>query len=364
MTNQIRWYHTPIDRAVLRELTTKSNWRPLLHIVAQFLLATATGLGAYLVYLYLPWPVLIPAILLHGTVYTFFGASGAGHELSHRTVFKSKALNEFFQATTAFLSFFPYTHFRKSHQKHHQLTVHEEEDLEVILPVTYKPGVWFWMFTINVPGLLRILGLYLRHALGIFRTEWEQRILPPSDTKGRSKVIWWARITLLGHAALATAFILSGNWILIFLVTLAPFIGNWLNFLCGLPQHLGLMPSVPDFRVCCRTMEIGLLPRFLYWNMNYHVEHHMYAGVPFYNLPRLRKAISHDVPVATRGLLRTWRKEILPLARIQRKHPNHIAVPRFPGSATPPSIPADAKERFVDTNGVLDTMDLAAAAGS
>ena len=31
--------------------------------------------------------------------------------------------------------------------------------------------------------------------------------------------------------------------------------------------------------------------QFFYWNMNYHVEHHMYAAVPYYNLPKLRKAI-------------------------------------------------------------------------
>jgi len=361
MATQINWYHTPIDKATLRELTRKSDLRPLVHILGQFLLAAATGIGAYLVYRSLPWPLVIPAVLIHGTVYTFFGASGSGHELSHRTVFKSRWLNELFIAITGFMSYFPYTHFRKSHAKHHQLTVHEGEDLEVILPVTYKPSVWIWMFTINVPGMIRILGLHGRHALGVYKTEWEQRILPPSDTKGRARVTWWARITLVGHAALAATFILTGNWILVFLVTLAPFIGNWLNFLCGIPQHLGLMPSVPDFRVCCRTMEIGFLPRFLYWHMNYHVEHHMYAGVPFYNLRRLRKAIEHDVPVATKGLFRTWREEILPLARIQRTNPNHVAVPRFPAGATPPALPQDAAERFVDINGSFANPTTAAA---
>ena len=363
MANRITWYHTRLDRALLRELTAKSNVRPLVHILGQFALAAATGVGAYLVYLHLPWPLLVPALFAHGTVYTFFGASGSGHELSHRTVFKSKWLNELFIVVTAFLSFFPYTHFRKSHAKHHQLTVHEDEDLEVILPVTYKPIAWLWVLTINVPGMIRILGLYGRHALGIFRTEWEQRILPPSDTTGRAKVTWWARVTLAGHAALAATFILTGNWILLFLVTLAPFTANWLNFLCGLPQHLGLLPSVPDFRVCCRTMEIGWLPRFLYWNMNYHVEHHMYAGVPFYNLPRLREAIEHDVAPATKGLFRTWREEILPLARLQRTHPNHVAVPRFPDTAVAPPIPEDAHERFVDVNGVLDSRAGASVAG-
>jgi fatty acid desaturase len=333
-TTRINWYHTPIDKDRLKSLTRKSNIRPLLHIVAQFALTAATGVGAYLFYLHLPWPFLIPAIWIHGTVYTFLGASGAGHELSHRTVFRSRGLNEFFMAVTSFLSFFPYVHFRKSHAKHHQLTVHEGEDLEVILPLTIKRFTWFWLFTINIPGMIHILGLIGRHALGIYKSEWEQRILPPSDTKGRSRASWWARITLLGQSALAMWFVASGNWIFLLLVTFAPFSGNWLNFLCGFTQHAGLTPSVPDFRICCRTVLLGPLPRFLYWSMNYHVEHHMFAGVPFYNLGRLRREIEWDVPVAHKGLRRAW-GEILPVMRRQRSDPDFCVVPSLPETANP-----------------------------
>ena len=36
--------------------------------------------------------------------------------------------------------------------------------------------------------------------------------------------------------------------------------------------------------------------RFLYWHMNYHIEHHMYAAVPCYRLGRLHRAIRHELP--------------------------------------------------------------------
>jgi fatty acid desaturase len=306
-------------------------------VLGQLLLTAATGVGAYLVSRNLSWPFWIPAIWLHGTVYTFLGASGAGHELSHRTVFRSKRLNEFFMVITSVLAFFPYVHFRKSHAKHHQLTVHTGEDLEVILPQTIERFTWFWLFTVNVPGAIKILGMVFRHAFGVFSTEWERRILPPSDKQGRARASLWARATLLFHAALVALFILSGQWILLFLVTFAPFIGNWLNFLCGFTQHAGLPPSVPDFRVCCRTVLLGPLPRFLYWNMNYHVEHHMFAGVPFYNLPQLRREIEWDVPVARRGFRRVW-GEILPAVRRQRDEPDYCIVPELPESANPANM--------------------------
>lgn len=41
---------------------------------------------------------------------------------------------------------------------------------------------------------------------------------------------------------------------------------------------------------------------FFYWNMNYHVEHHMYPGVPCYNLPRLHHLIDLDLAPVTVGL--------------------------------------------------------------
>ena len=36
----------------------------------------------------------------------------------------------------------------------------------------------------------------------------------------------------------------------------------------------------------------------------------MYPAVPFYNLPKLRVALEHDLPAATHGLLPTWRSII------------------------------------------------------
>jgi fatty acid desaturase len=334
VARRINWYQTPIDRALLRELTTKRDIRALVHVLAHLGLAALTGAGVYFAHRYLPWPFLIPALFIHGTVYTFFGPNAAGHELSHRTAFRTRWLNELFMALTSFLSWFPYVWFRKSHAQHHQLTVHHDLDLEVVLPQIHKPSNWIWMFTVNVQHMKWIFPFVVRHALGIFPGEWEKRILPESDERGRRKAIWWARLVLLGHIALGTVFVLTGNWIFLLIVTFGTFFANWLAYMCAFPQHAGLMPDVPDFRVCCRTMILGPVSRFLYWNMNYHVEHHMYAGVPFYNLPRLRRAVEFDVPVATRGIFRNWR-ELAQVFRRQREDPNYVAVPEMPETAAP-----------------------------
>jgi len=167
------------------------------------------------------------------------------------------------------------------------------------------------------------------HCLGRIKGEWADIILPPSDTSGRRAVIRWSRVLLVGHLLLAGVFIATGQWIFLFLVTFGSFYAEWLNYLIAGPQHICLQPDVPDFRLCVRTMIINPFFRFFYANMNYHLEHHMYAAVPFYNLPKLRSLIEYDVPLADKGLWRTWRK-ILPALREQAKNPDYVLAPVWP----------------------------------
>jgi len=186
------------------------------------------------------------------------------------------------------------------------------------------------LFTFNGAYLWFTLKKTLRHSRGIIKGEWQERIFPETEPRKRKALARWARALLLGHLALAGLFVYFHRWPLLLLVTFAPFYAQWLNFLCGFPQHAGLPHSVPDFRVCCRTMTLNPLLRFLYWHMNYHVEHHMYAAVPFYKLGALRKAIEPDLPPAYRGLTATWR-EIRVLLRRQHEDPEYAFYPPLPG---------------------------------
>ena len=74
--------------------------------------------------------------------------------------------------------------------------------------------------------------------------------------------------------------------------------------LTGAIQHTGLGSDIPDWRVVCHTVKLNPLVRYLYWNMNYHTEHHMYAAVPFFNLAKLRGVLEKDMPRSARELRR------------------------------------------------------------
>ena len=51
--------------------------------------------------------------------------------------------------------------------------------------------------------------------------------------------------------------------------------------------------------------------------------------VPFYNLPRLRKAIIDDLPPAHHGLWALWTKEMLVIHREQQTDPNFSMAPKL-----------------------------------
>ena len=82
------------------------------------------------------------------------------------------------------------------------------------------------------------------------------------------------------------------------LIGLPRLYGAWHMVLTGLLQHVGLADNVIDHRLNTRTVYMNPISRFIYWNMNYHVEHHMFPMVPYHALPRLHELIKHDLPDA------------------------------------------------------------------
>ena len=133
----------------------------------------------------------------------------------------------------------------------------------------------------------------------------------------------------LGHIALVAGSLYLGWWQLVVLVTLGSFYGNVLFLLCNNTQHIGLSDEVPDFRLCTRTIYLNPIVRFLYWHMNYHIEHHMYAAVPCYRLGKLHRAIKHELPPSNNGLVATWR-EIIAILKRQKAEPDYQYRPPLP----------------------------------
>jgi fatty acid desaturase len=74
--------------------------------------------------------------------------------------------------------------------------------------------------------------------------------------------------------------------------------------------------------------------RFLYWNMNYHVEHHMFPMVPYHALPRLHAEVARDMPRPYASLLAAYR-EIVPTLLRQMREPDYYVRRELPAAAQP-----------------------------
>ena len=350
MTEQIKvnWYRTKVDKAVMRELMKRSDGKALRQALLELGLFAVTGTLSYLAFANISganwtWsvPVLLLCLFLHGTCSPFMSLV-AVHELIHKTPFRRQWLNDFFMYLFSFITWSDPISFRVSHVKHHQVTTFHDHDGEVILPQKVDWDAfkfWFWQFAPfpNPVLIFTTLRTWVKYAFGNLKgiglfaggEAWMQEVMPESNAELRRRHRNWARVVLIGQLALAVLFIASGNWILILIVNFANFYCGWLITLAGTPQHIGLTPDTPDFRLCCRTYTCSPFIGFLYWNMQYHVEHHMFPAVPFYNLPALRREIEHDLPPATHGLLATWR-EILPIVKKQRDDPGYFFTPPLP----------------------------------
>jgi fatty acid desaturase len=325
---RIDWYRSPLPREVLAELNQKSDLLGLAQTLGYFGLLFLLGGSAWYAVGRAPWWVVLVLLYLHGTCFAFL--LNAFHEFVHQSVFRTKWINTFFTWATSFLSWSNPVMFWASHMEHHKYTLHPPDDLEVVLPQEIKLKSFFQFLLVNPWDFWHRFKIVWRLAvLGKVEGRWEELLFPPGAEDKRRDLFRWARIILFGHAAIVVVSLALGWWMLPIVVTFAPFYGGLLQWLCNNTQHAGLQDKVPDFRLCTRTFLVNPVVQFLYWHMNYHIEHHMYAAVPCYKLGRLRRAIAGDLPPAPRGLVATWR-EIIAILKLQRRDPKYQHVVTLP----------------------------------
>ncbi len=121
-------------------------------------------------------------------------------------------------------------------------------------------------------------------------------------------MIFSARIYVLIYAGVIAACFVTGSILPLLLIGLPNLYGSWLMSVYGFTQHAGLAENVLDHRLNCRTVYMNPLNRYLYWNMNYHVEHHMFPLVPYHQLPKLHALVKSDCPTPYDGLIEAYKR--------------------------------------------------------
>ncbi|MBZ0299063.1 MAG: fatty acid desaturase [Anaerolineae bacterium] len=300
---RIKWYRSPVAADDLARLNQRSDWKGFVQSAGNLGLLALTGGLAWYAVGRLPLLGVLALLYVHGTCYAFL--VNGFHELCHQTVFQTRALNVAFRNLYSFLGWYNHEFFWASHQEHHKYTLHPPDDLEVVLPVNLTLKTYLGFAFINPQGFYHRLQGVIRLSLGNVDGEWANALFPREAAEKRRALFNWARILLLGHGLIVVVSLLLGWWMIPILVTLAPFYGGGFQYLFNEAQHIGLSDNVSDYRLNTRTILVNPFLRFLYWHMNYHIEHHMYAAVPCYNLGQLHTLIQHDLPHCPQGLVQT-----------------------------------------------------------
>lgn len=334
---KIIWYRTPVERDTLAALNQRSDLLGAMQTLGHLGLLTLSGAAAFYAAAHWSVPALLAILFLHGTMYHFL--LNAFHELCHGSVFRTRWLNTFFLYIVSFLSGNNPVGFWTSHQEHHKYTLHPPDDMEVLLPVKLTLANFLKYSFVNPWGFVERLKTDIALSRGIIKGDWPNQLFPASEPERRRRLFTWARINLFGHLAIALVCIPLGLWLIPVLITLAQFYGGLALYLCNNAQHVGMADFSPDYRLCTRTITLNPFLRFLYWHMNFHIEHHMYAAVPCYRLGALHAAIKHDLPHTPDGLLETWRV-IVPILRRQQIDPTYEYVPVLPSTGPMPGAAA------------------------
>ena len=282
------WFTCELDRRALKSLMRRNDWVGLARAAIWFTSVAASGTLAYLS-LGTSW--LVPAFFLYGTLFAF--AEPLAHECSHGTAFRSRWLNETIYLLVGLMALKERTLHRWGHAHHHTHTIFVGKDPEVQLP---RP-ISLWRFAVEVVRLRQpymFLTATAMHAFGHISDEVKEWV-PESEHR---KLVSGARFYLAVYLAIFVWAAAIGSWLPILFFFLPRIYGAWLHTLLTITQHAGLAENVFDHRRNTRDVDMNPVFRFLYWNMNYHLEHHLYPLVPFHALPALHAEIKDQLPPA------------------------------------------------------------------
>lgn len=319
------WFRPDVDPVKIRELMVKSNGRALIDTLIWLgTMVCFAGLGVLL------WPSWwsIPFWLAYGVLYGS-ASDSRWHECGHKTAFKTTWMNNVVYHIASFMLIRSPVVWRASHIRHHTDTIVVGRDPEI---VAMRPPDLL-RITLNFFGILDAYNLFMRmfyHASGQIDPQ-EAVYLRERDY---SKVFLVARVWVLIYLSTFSLALWTWSVLPLMVIGLPRLYGAWHHVMTGLLQHLGLAENVSDHRLNTRTVLMNPVSRFIYLNMNYHVEHHMFTMVPYYRLPELHELIKHELPKPERSIFSAYRT-LLPVLIKQLKNHDAVIIPNLPDGATP-----------------------------
>lgn len=269
----------------VRDLSQVDDWRFVSDVVRQWViigLATAAAVWSH------HWAVYACAILINATRQHALGI--LMHDGTHFRLLSNRALND---AVCDLFCAFPVgmatSRYRYEHLLHHRFLntdgdpywVEFKRDDTWHWPKTVRQAIW--VFIRDVTGLNSARWLPVQYRWSPWINHFSTQSTPPPLTKAERVRLYGFLVVVLSVATL------TNGWLQLFLLWLLPIstITPALVRLRTICEHLAI-PSRDELDASRHT-DGTLFERLTVapFNINYHVDHHLFPAVPYYNLPKL-----------------------------------------------------------------------------
>ena len=284
-----------IDRRRLKSLARRSDRPGLVYLALWALALLATGL---LVRAALDTFLVWPAMFLLGVV-TSVPAYSLSHETAHGTAFRTRWFNETVFWCTSLLYGEEPLHRRYTHTNHHTYTWFVGLDSQ--MPFDTPLGFKGWLYDVSGLSIHRFQLRVLWQLATKRYTALMREVSPEAELPKMTRNARLFGLVYLGIAGLIAAGITWPLWFYL----LPRLLGGPIMLMFNLIQHAEMQENSPSILESTRTFRTNWVGRFLYLNMNHHVEHHLYPQVPFYSLPRLHEEVAGQTPQPDPGFWRT-----------------------------------------------------------
>ncbi|HEY2336453.1 MAG TPA: fatty acid desaturase family protein [Burkholderiales bacterium] len=291
---------TRLPKEVVLELTRRSAWRATLAVFFDFAVIAA-AVAAALAY----WPnplVILASVIVIGTrQHALFVIA---HDAAHYLLYENRALNDAIGRAAATVQGLSMRTYRVIHRLHHN-NLYGELDPDTALHGGYPRGRAYLVKKLlkDLSGLTawKTYAYFLGGAPAL-NTSTNVALRPLDDTSPKLKEeARTDRNTVIAfHVTLLIGFAWSGylvHYLVLWVLPLVTVVQAILR-LRAIAEH----GATTDFSSPLTAARTNICPVWLEWlifphHVNYHIEHHLYASVPHYNLPRLH------AEMAARGVL-------------------------------------------------------------
>jgi fatty acid desaturase len=220
------------------------------------------------------------------------------HEGVHRILFRNRLLNRWVAFACGVPAFLSVTAYRVGHLPHHR---HERgpEDPDELENVSRDPRVLTGLFCLTFL-LGDLFGLYRVGPLNAWRGKPGER---------RDVAVEYVLIAV----AFAAAFAFAPLGVLLHAWVFPALVARQLTNVRTLAEHI--LTGHRDRFTATRTVTSNGFVSFFMCNLNYHTAHHLFPGVPWYNLPRLHRLLTPELEHSGSQIYGSYTRFLLHVAR-------------------------------------------------